>query len=56
MSVVVYRPSEKLVILKELELDYLVQDLATGRTWYIDKVYFRKKYEVAGTLIQNDIQ
>lgn len=55
MSLVVYQPIEKVVIVRELELDYLVEELTTGKQYLVDKTYFRKRYEVAGSFNQSII-
>jgi hypothetical protein len=54
-SLVVYRPIEKLVIVKELEKDYLCEDLITQKQYLVDKSYFRTHYEVAGAFEQDTI-
>lgn len=51
MGQVVYQSIEKVVIIKELELDYVVEDLATSRQYLVDKSYFRKRYESIGEII-----
>ena len=51
---VIYQSTEKLVIIKELKLDYLVEDVDTGRQYVVDKTYFTKRYEAMGMLITTE--
>lgn len=50
MGQVVYQSIEKVVITQELERDYIIEDLATGRQYLVDKDYFRKRYAVSGEI------
>lgn len=41
---VVYVVKERVKIVREVRMDYLVEDLDTGKQYLIDQSYFRRKY------------
>lgn len=42
---VVYQRKERVTILADDGKDYLVRDEETGKTYYVDHIYFRRHYE-----------
>ena len=44
MEEVVYQNRERVKIVREVGLDYLIEDIDTGKQYLIDKAYFEKKY------------
>lgn len=47
----VYYTKERVRIIKEHGLDYLVEDLETGKQYLIDQHYFKRKYATESELI-----
>lgn len=41
---VIYQNNERVKIIKEHGLDYLIEDVSTGKQYLIDKTYFAKRY------------
>lgn len=48
---VIYVTKERVRIILEHGLDYLVEDLDTGKRYLIDQSYLRRKYSVEGEVI-----
>jgi hypothetical protein len=48
MGQVIYQVSEKVVIIRTVGLDYLVEDVDTGKQYLVDRAYFKRKYEAVG--------
>lgn len=48
---VIYTFNERVVIVRELEQDYLIEDLNTHKQYLVDKVYFRRRYIAETELI-----
>lgn len=40
----VYVNNERVKIIREVRADYLIEDVATGKQYLIDKSYFHKRY------------
>ncbi len=55
-NLIVYKRKENLVIIGEHAYDYEVEDLDTGVTFIIDKLYFRHRYEAQGTIKELTMQ
>jgi hypothetical protein len=47
-NTVVYAPLERVVIIREVRADYLIEDLETGQQYLVDQTYFRRKYGAVG--------
>jgi hypothetical protein len=41
---VIYQNNERVRIIKEHGLDYLIEDAHTGKQYLVDKAYFHKRY------------
>jgi hypothetical protein len=44
MEQAVYQNNERVIIVKEHGLDYLIEDTETGKQYLVDKTYFHKRY------------
>lgn len=51
MEQAVYQNRERVRIIKEHGLDYLIEDVDTGKQYLVDRTYFHKRYDAEGERI-----